>query len=90
MGVLAASRDEIDRAFAAADLPKALEWEEQVAAGRWAIRYTVPANYEDEVDQAQMRELNRAAEAMKRVFDPYVNRLDSQLEEDSSEASSRA
>ena len=58
--------------------------------GRWAIRYTVAANYEDEVDPARMRELNRAAAAMRRVFDPHVEGLDAQLEEDSSEPSSQA
>ena len=31
-----------------------------------------------------MLELNRAAAAMKRVFDPYVRELDPQIEEDSS------
>ena len=90
MGVLAASQNEIDQAFADAGLPRALEWDEQVAAGRWAIRYTVAANYGDEVDPARMRELNQAAAEMKRVFDPHVQRLEPQLEEDSSEPSSEA
>ena len=85
MGVLAASQNEIDQAFADAGLPRALEWDEQVAAGRWAIRYTIAANYGDEVDPARMRELNQAAAEMKRVFDPHVQRLEPQLEEDSSE-----
>jgi len=85
LDVLAASREQIDREFSAADLPKTLEWDEQVTAGRWAIRYTVAANYDDEVDPSKLRELNRAAAAMKRVFDPYVQGLDPQLEEDSSE-----
>ena len=61
-----------------------------MAAGRWAIRYTVAANYGDEVDPARMRELNQAAAEMKRVFDPHVQRLEPQLEEDSSEPSSEA
>ena len=90
MAVLAASRREIDQAFAAADLPKALEWDEQVAAGRWAIRYTVAANYQDEVDRATMRELNLASAAMKRVFGPHLTGLDPQLEGDYSEPSSEA
>ena len=61
-----------------------------MAAGRWAIRYTVAANYGDEVDPARMRELNQAAAEMKRVFDPHVQRLEPQLEEDYSEPSSEA
>ena len=88
MAVLAASRSEIDQAFAAADLPKALEWDEQVTAGRWAIRYTVAANYQNEVDPATMRELNLASGAMKRVFGPHLTGLDPQLEGDYSEPSS--
>lgn len=80
MDALAARRDEIDKAFAAAGLPKDLEWHERTAAGRWVIRYTVPANYEDEVDPARMRELNQAAAAMKRVFDPHLQGLDPRLE----------
>ena len=77
---LAERRDEIDQAFAAAGLPKALEWDGRMAAGRWVIRYTVPADYEDEVDPARMRELNQAAAAMKRVFDPHLHGLDPRLE----------
>ena len=84
---LAKSRSKIDQEFATLDLPKALEWDEHVAAGRWAIRYTVAASYQDEVDPARMRELNLAAAQLKRVLDPYVKRLDPQLEEDVSEPS---
>lgn len=81
--VLAASRDEIDQAFSDADLPKTLEWDEEVTAGRWAIRYTVAANYKDNVDPEKLRELNQAAAAMKQVFDPHVGDLSPQLEADS-------
>ena len=131
---LAKSRSKIDQEFATPDLPKALEWDEHVAAGRWAIRYTVAASYQDEVDPARMRELNLvcrigdsfavvperhdgqspaflglngtecdvtkfpllhrnlgrgtlAAAQLKRVLDPYVKRLDPQLEEDFAEPS---
>ncbi len=94
MDALAASRSEIDQRFAAAGLPESLEWDERVAAGRWAIRYRVAANYTGEVDPARMRELNRAAEAMKRVFDPHVRGLAPglapRLEEDSSEPTTDA
>jgi len=88
LGALAAlikSRDEIDRDFAAAGLPQPLEWTDEVTAGRWVIRYQVDVNYQDEPDLAKMRELNRAAAAMKHVFDPYLQQLDAQLEEDVSE-----
>lgn len=90
LGALAAlleNRREIDRDFAEADLPRALEWTEEVIAGRWAIRYLVDVNYQDEPDSAKMRELNRAAEKMKRVFDPYLQQLDPQLEDGVSEPS---
>ena len=90
LDVLAAKRSEIDQAFAAADLPKALEWVEQVTAGRWTIRYTVAANYQGEIDPARMLELNKAAAAMKRVFDPHLKELDPQLDSDSSDLSSEA
>jgi len=83
--VLTASREKIDQAFAADDRPRALEWDSAVAAGRWAIRYTVPVGCDSDIDVARMRELNRAAEAMKRVFDPYLEALDAHLEEGSSE-----
>ncbi|MDE0124169.1 MAG: hypothetical protein OXN97_06290 [Bryobacterales bacterium] len=81
--VLAASREKIDEAFSDADLPKTLEWDTTVAAGRWAILYRVDANYQGEVDPARLRELNHAAAAMKQVFDPHVRGLDSRLEADS-------
>ena len=77
---LAERRDEIDRAFAAAGLPRPLEWDGRIAAGRWVIRYAVPADREDEVDPAKMRELNQAAAAMKRAFDPHLRGLDPGLE----------
>jgi len=86
--VLASRRNEIDQAFAGTGLPKALEWDGQVAANRWAIRYTVAASYQDEVDTVRMRELNQAAATMKRVFEPHVRGLDPQLDRDPSEPSS--
>lgn len=82
LDVLAAKRSEIDEAFADADLPNALQWTEQLTAGRWAIRYTVAANYPDKVDPERLRELNRAAAEMKRVFDPHLKELDPELEND--------
>ena len=90
LAVLVERRHEIDSAFAGADLPQALEWPDRVTAGRWAIRYTVDANYQDEADPAGMRELNRASAEMKRVFDPYLQQLDPQLEEGISELSGNA
>ena len=87
LAVLAESRHEIDQAFAAAALPQALEWPEQVTAGRWAIRYTVDTNYQDEADPARMRELNQASAEMKRVFEPYLQQLDPRLEDDIAELS---
>ena len=80
-------RPEIDGAFAAAGWPKALEWPEEVTAGRWAIRYTVDANWQQDPDPTRMRELNEASAQMKRVFDPYLQNLDPRLEEHSSELS---
>ena len=62
-GALAAlleDRRKIDDAFAAADLPRPLEWTEQVTAGRWVIRYRVDLNYQDEPDRTGMLELNLA------------------------------
>ncbi len=88
LGALAAlikRRQEIDRDFAAAGLSHPLEWTDAVTAGRWVIRYQVDVNYRDEPDLAKMHELNRAAAAMKHVFDPYLQQLDAQLEEDISE-----
>lgn len=80
-------RPEIDGAFAASDLPRALEWPEEVTAGRWAIRYTVAANWQRDPDPTSMRELNRASAEMKRVFDPYLDKLDPRLAGDSSNPS---
>jgi hypothetical protein len=82
---LTARRAEIDVDFQVAGLPKMLEWPSQVAAGRWAIRYTVDANYRGEADATKMRELNRAAAAMTQVFGPHLQQLDPYLEGDSSE-----
>ena len=90
LAVLLEKRQSIDEAFAAAKLPKPLEWTEEVTAGRWVIRYPVDVNYQDEPDRTKMRELNRASAQMKRVFDPHVKDLDPQLEEGSSEPSSDA
>ena len=90
LDILTAKRSEIDQAFATAGLPKALEWVEQVTAGRWAIRYTVAANYQEEFAPGRMLELNQAAAEMKRVFDPHLEELDPQLESDSSDLSSEA
>ena len=85
LGALAAlltDRQKIDQDFAAAGLPKPLEWKDTVTAGRWVIRYEVDVHYQDEPDLTKMDELNRAAAAMKHVFDPHLRQLDPQLEED--------
>ena len=87
LDALTAKRSELDRAFATASLPRALEWPEQVNAGRWWIRYTVEANSQDKTDPAQLRELNHASAAMKRVFDPHLKALDPGLEEDADDSS---
>ena len=90
LGALAAlikNRQRIDQDFAAAGLQRPLEWTDTVTAGRWVIRYEVDVNYRDKPDLAKMDELNRAAVAMKHVFDPYLQQLDPQLEEDVSEPS---
>ena len=55
-------------------------------AGRWVIRYTVNANWKDEIDSDRLRDLNRASVEMKRVFDPHLQALDPRLEEDSGES----
>ncbi len=82
------NRQKIDKDFAAVGLPQPLVWTDAVTAGRWVIRYEVDVNYQDgEPDLARMRELNRAAAAMKHVFDPYLQQLDPQLEEHVSEPS---
>ena len=87
---LTENRHEIDQAFDRAALPQKLEWPEQVTAGRWAIRYTVDANYQEEADRAKLRELNRASAEMKRVFEPYLQQLDPRLEDDIAELSDDA
>ena len=90
LGALAAlhkERQKIDEDFAAVGLPKPLEWTAAVTAGRWVIRYEVDVNYqEEEPDSDKMDELNRAAAAMKRSFDPYIEQLDPQLEDGDSES----
>ena len=90
LAVLLKSRQKIDEAFAACGLARPLEWTEEVTAGRWVIRYGVDVNYRDKPDEAKMLELNRAAAAMKGVFDPYIKGLAPQLEQDSSEPSAEA
>ena len=88
LGALAAllkNRKAINDAFEKADLPGELEWSERLTAGRWAIRYKVDISYQGEHRVEKMSELNRAASEMKRVFDRYVKRLDSQLEDDNSD-----
>ena len=80
LAVLLENRRQIDEAFGAADVPQALEWTEQATAGRWVVRYTVGVNYLDEPDVTRMRELNRASAEMRRVFEPYLQQLDRQLE----------
>ena len=87
LAALLAKQHELDSAFAETGLSGALEWPEQVSAGRWAIRYTVEANWKDEIDPDRLRELNRASAAMKRVFDPFINDLDPSLEEGSGDSS---
>ena len=88
LAVLAAKRSEIDQIFSASGPLKALDWDEDVAAGRWGIRYTVAIRSKDKVEPERLRELNRAAAAIKRVFDPHLRELDPQLENDSPEPSS--
>ena len=87
LAVLLENRQRIDEAFAAAALPRPLEWTAQATAGRWVIRYGVDVSYQDEPDMTKMRELNRASAQMKRVFDPHLQQLDPRLEEDMSEPS---
>ena len=82
LDVLVGKQTEIDQAFADADL-NALKWTERVTEGRWWIRYTVAASYKDQPDPEKMRELNKASALMKQVFEPYLNELDSGLEESS-------
>lgn len=75
-------RAEIDAAFKTAGLPGTLEWYENVKLGRWVIEYTVDAGCEDETGRAdKMRELNQASAALKRVFQPHIDRLPPELEE---------
>ena len=74
-------QSEIESKFRDADLSRDLKWE-QIRRDRWVIRYTVDANYQDEVNPDEMRELNRAAAEMKRIFDPYLAQLDPALEGD--------
>ena len=80
-------RAKIDAAFKTAGLPGTLEWYEGMQAGRrWVIRYVVDASYEDETGRAdKMRELNQASAALKRVFQPHIDRLPPELEEAASE-----
>ena len=85
LAVLIKNRQQIDQDFNAAGLPQPLQWIDAVNAGRWMIRYEVDVNYQDEPESAKLRELNRAAAAMKRVLDPYVQQLDAELEEGASE-----
>ena len=91
LGALAAlsrDRQSIDRDFSGAGLRQPPAWSDAVTAGRWVIRHEVDVNYQDdEPDLAKLDELNRAAAAMKHVFDPYLQQLDPQLEEDVSEPS---
>ena len=79
-------RAEIDADFQkTAGLPETLEWPAGVQAGRWVIRYTVDAGYEDETGSTdKMRELNQASAALKRVFQPHIDQLPAELEEASS------
>ena len=88
LGALAAlteNRQKIDEDFKAAGLPQRLKWTDTVNAGRWMIRYEVDVNYRGEPDRAMMLELNRAAAAMKYVFDPYLQQLNPRLEEGDSQ-----
>ena len=87
---LAKHRTDIDHAITVAGLPNTLVWTDQVTAGRagrWAIRYTVDVNWQEKTDSTKMRKLNRASAEMKRVFDPYLLKLDPRLEYDSTELS---
>ena len=68
-----------------AGLPGTLEWPEGAQAGRWVIRYTVDAGYEDETGSAdKMREIDQASAALKRAFQPHIDELPAELEEASS------
>lgn len=76
-------RAEMDAAFKTAGLPGTLEWYEGEPAGRWVIRCTVDAGYEDETVSAdRMRELNQASAALKRVFQPHIDQLPPEIEEE--------
>ena len=70
------NRQRIDQDFAATGLQQPLEWTDKVTAGRWVIRYEVDVNHQDEPHFAKMDELNRAAAAMKHIFEPYLQQLD--------------
>jgi len=60
LDVLVAAQTNIDQAFADAGL-NALKWPGRVTEGRWWIRYTVAASYDEEPDPEKMRELNRSS-----------------------------
>ena len=80
LSALREKREQINAAFSGFGLPRKLEWPEQVTAGRWAIRYMVEINYQDEPEAGKIRELNQVAAAIKKTFDPYIEQLDPQLE----------
>lgn len=80
---LKAQSDEITREFADEGLPQKLVWQDdRVDKGRWVVRYSVNANLE-RPDPTQLQELNRAAAAMKAVFQARIDDLDEGLKDDS-------
>lgn len=82
LDVLLGSRSEIDDSFAKAGLPRPLEWSPRATRGSWAIRYKVDVGYlDEEPDVTKLRELVRAAAAMKRIFDPCLRVLSAQADE---------
>ena len=75
------NQSEIESRFHAAGLSGEIKWE-RFGVDRWVIRYTVDANYQEEMNPVKMRELNRAAAEMKQIFDPYLEQLDPKIEGD--------
>ncbi len=82
LAALRKHQQEIDREFAECGFRRPLAWD-QIGANRWVVPYGVDVSHEGKPDPAKLRELNEAAAAMKRTFDPYVDKLDDALEDDS-------
>ena len=78
--LLIAEANEIDREFAAAGPRKKLDWwDDRSENGRWGVTYQGDANQNTRAE-AQLRELNEAAAAIKAVFGPRIERLPAELE----------